>query len=121
MRDLQSRTLSDTETRVAWVAVFTMMVGVMAWLQAMERRLAEKSAGFRSGGLIRLRPGSIPYSRHSRKTTFFGQARMLLRQFRSQKISVTPRVQSVSYESNVRAEIDRMVGKGVYGGPKEQL
>ncbi len=121
MSDLQSRNLTDTESRVAWVTLFTMMVGVMAWLQAMEKRLAEKSPGFRSpiytrGGL-RISSMSV---RASRKT-FFGKARNLLRQFRLHKVAAAPRVQSVSFESNVRAEIDRIVGKGVYGGSKEQL
>ncbi len=120
MSDLQTRDLSDTQTRVAWVALFTMVVGVMAWMQTLEKRLAERSRNLRSAGFSRGGLASGPWTRRAARTTFIGQARRLLRQLRTQR-AVAPRVDKVSFETHVRAEIDRLVGKGVYGGAKEQL
>lgn len=110
-----------SQTGLWMLAIFMLGLSVMAYLTVREASLHESRAAARN--LKRLRKASIPerenLSAWSRSWLFL---RVLLRgrEFREVVEPATSQG-AITYEVRLRREIDKLAGKDVYHGQKEQL
>ena len=109
------------QTGLWMLAIFMLALSAMAWLTIREASLYERRAAIRN--LKRTRRVSIPDRENlTAWSRAWLQLRVLLRgrEFRD-AVEPASTHSDAHYEFRLRREIDRLVGKQVYHGQKEQL
>ena len=108
-----------SEASVWMLALFLLGLAAMAWLTVREASLYERRAAVRN--VKKLRKPRIP---ESERLTGFSRLALFMKDLWSgtylDMVAPEKPVDS-NYEMRLRREIDKLVGKEVYQGQKEQL
>ncbi len=105
------------------LAVFLLGLSIMAWLTVREASLYETKSGIKNLRRSRRSKATIPAQE---QISFFGHCSLFIRSVMRGGEITAPFTEVIGegeygFEFRLRGEIDKLTGKAVYHGQKEQL